>query len=142
MAEPVTRPTGASVEGFLNSVESPARRAEGWALDALFRLATGFAPEMWGPSMVGYGRYLARYADGREMEWLATGFSPRKAQLVVYILPGYTEFSPVLARLGKHRLGKSCLYLNRLSDVDPEVLVELIRAGLADLARRRPVRPS
>lgn len=124
---------------FLAGVEPASRRAEGQALDVLFRRATGFEPAMWGPSIVGYGRYHYRYASGREGEYLATGFSPRKADLTVYILPGYADFGDLLRDLGPHRLGKSCLYIRRLADIDSDVLVRLIRAGLSDLSRLWPV---
>jgi hypothetical protein len=96
---------------------------------------------MWGPTMIGYGQYHYRYDSGREGDFLATGFSPRKANLSIYILPGYADFGPILSRLGKHRTGKSCLYVNRLADIDLAVLEELIRAGLEDLGRRWPVTP-
>lgn len=134
--------TGQSVEAFLDAVEPERRRADARALDQLFREATGYAPRMWGTSIVGYGRYAFRYASGREGEFLATGFSPRKANLSVYIMPGYAEFDDILARLGKHKHGKSCLYINKLADIDTDVLRELIRAGLADLGTRWPVEPS
>lgn len=91
---------------------------------------------MWGPSVIGYGRYHYRYDSGREGDFLATGFSPRKAAISVYILPGYADFGAILKDLGKHRLGKSCLYINRLSDIDEGVLKRLIRAGLDDLGKR------
>lgn len=142
MAENKTRPTGAAVDAFLDAVAPDRRRQEARELDALFREATGFAPVMWGDSMVGYGRYDYEYASGRSGSFLATGFSPRKAALSIYIMPGYTDFSAILERLGKHKLGKSCLYLTRLEDADPEVLTELIRAGLSDLARHWPVHPA
>lgn len=139
-----TMPTPVPVTDFFSGVEPPERRAEGLRLDEMFREATGFVPQMWGPSIVGYGRYRYRYryASGREGESLATGFSPRKDALTVYILPGYADFSAILADLGRHRLGKSCLYLRRLSDVDEAVLIRLIRAGLEDLGRRWPVVPA
>ncbi len=91
--------------------------------------------------MVGFGRYVYRYESGRDGESLATGFSPRKAELSIYILPGYADFSDILARLGPHRKGKPCLYLKRLSQVDESVLKELIRAGLDDLRSRSEVLP-
>lgn len=94
---------------------------------------------MWGGSMVGYGRYDYRYKSGHEGSFLATGFSPRKAKLSVYILPGYSDFGDILSRLGKHTHGKSCLYFNKLDDVDEAVLAELIAAGLAGLARHWPI---
>lgn len=136
-----TTATDQLVTEFLASVEPDRRARDGVALDQLFRETTGYKPRMWGPSIVGYGRYRYRYASGREGEWLATGFSPRKAALSIYIMPGYADFGTILARLGKHRKGKSCLYINSLDDVDPGVLSELIRAGLHDLGRHWPVEP-
>ena len=142
MAENKTRATPEDVTAFLESVEHPTRRADGLALDQLFRRITGFEPVMWGPSIVGYGRYHYRYASGRTGDFLATGFSPRKGNMSVYILPGYTDFQPILDRLGKHKKGKSCLYINKLSDIDAEVLAELVTAGLKDLNTRWPVQPT
>ncbi|SLN27380.1 DUF1801 domain-containing protein [Roseisalinus antarcticus] len=139
MAENKTQPTDADVSAFLASVQHPVRRADAQTLDALFRRITGWTPRMWGPSLVGYGSYHYRYESGREGDFLATGFSPRKANLVVYVMPGYAEMSGMLDRLGKHKLGKSCLYINKLADVRPDVLEEIVRAGLADLATRHPV---
>ena len=102
------------------------------------RRITGWDARMWGPSIVGFGQYHYTYESGREGDFMRTGFSARKANLVVYILPGYTDFSEILTRLGKHKLGKSCLYINKLTDVDLAVLEELIRAGLADMAEKYP----
>ncbi|GKY88401.1 DUF1801 domain-containing protein [Sinisalibacter aestuarii] len=137
-----TGPTGANVSLFLDAVGHPTRRADAHALDALFREVTGWAPRMWGPTIVGYGSYAYRYESGREGEFLATGFSPRKASLVLYIMPGYAGYGDLLAGLGKHKFGKSCLYINKLSDVDEGALRRLIRAGLDDLAAKYPVSPS
>jgi len=142
MNENKTRPTDAAVTAFLDAVEHTTRRADALALDALFRDVTGWQPRMWGPSIVGYGSYRYTYESGRSGEMCATGFSPRKANLSIYIMPGYTDFGEILAGLGKHRLGKSCLYVNKLADIDTEVLKRLIRAGLDDLAARWPVAPS
>jgi len=137
-----TQPAEQSVESFLAGIEPPARQEEARRLDALFRRITGFEPVMWGASMIGYGRYHYRYDSGREGDFLATGFSPRKASHSIYILPGYADFSPILQRLGKHSTGKSCFYVKRLSDIDLDVLGELIAAGLSDLAKRWPVHPA
>ena len=126
---------------FASAVVPENRRAETLILDSLFRAATGFAPVLWGPSIVGYGRYDYRYDSGREGSSLATGFSPRKDAISVYIMPGYADFGALLARLGPHRTGKSCLYIRRLAAVDEGVLREMIRAGLEDLARYWPVHP-
>jgi hypothetical protein len=136
-----TVPTGQTVTDFLDAVEPEYRRAEAVALDALFRKATGFAPRMWGPSIVGYGRYHYVYDSGRDGDFLATGFSPRAREISIYVMPGYADFGPILARLGPHRKGKSCLYVTRLDRIDTGVLAELIRAGLADLAARWAVHP-
>jgi len=134
-----TRPTAGSAKAFLAEVEPERRRLEGQRLDALFRKVTGYEPVLWGPTIVGYGKYHYKYASGREGDYLATGFSPRKAKLVVYILPGYEDFGDLLADLGKHQLGKSCLYLNSLDDVDEAVLGRLIRAGLSSLRKQAKV---
>ncbi|MDJ0826814.1 MAG: DUF1801 domain-containing protein [Rhodobacter sp.] len=142
MAENKTKPTGADVGAFLEAVEPERRRLDGLRLDQIFREVTGWSPVMWGPSMVGYGRYHYIYKTGREGDALATGFSPRKAALSIYIMPGYADFGDLLARLGKHKHGKSCLYVNKLADIDEAVLRELIAAGLRDLATYWPVQPT
>ena len=137
-----TQPTDVRVADFLEQVEPGRKRDEARRLDAIFRETTGFAPVMWGPSMIGYGRYHYVYASGREGDFLATGFSPRRSAHSIYILPGYADFSDILGRLGKHKTGKSCLYVTKLADIDEDVLRELIRAGLADLATHWPVVPT
>ncbi|MDU9004980.1 DUF1801 domain-containing protein [Sedimentitalea todarodis] len=139
MAANKTQPTEVSVGEFLAGVEPPRRAEDGQRLDQLFRDVTGYEPRLWGPSIVGYGRYHYVYASGREGDFLATGFSPRKAALSIYIMPGYADFGDILDRLGKHRIGKSCLYVNKLADIDLEVLAELIRAGLDNLETHWPV---
>ncbi|UWQ40785.1 DUF1801 domain-containing protein [Leisingera aquaemixtae] len=141
MSQNKTVPTGVSVEAFIASVEPARKAAEAQQLDALFRRVTGYRPQMWGPSLVGYGCYHYRYASGREGDFLATGFSPRKARHSIYIMPGYQDYGAILSRLGKHKLGKSCLYVNKLADIDLEVLAELIRTGLKDLNAIWPVQP-
>lgn len=132
----------ASVEDFLRTVEPEKKRTDSQALDALFRRVTGWQPVMWGPAIIGYGSYHYRYQSGREGDFLATGFAPRKANLSIYIMPGYQDYSAILSRLGKHKIGKSCLYINKLADVDMGVLEELIQTGLGDLAEKYPVTPS
>lgn len=130
------------VAGYLERVVPAGRQQDAIALDQLFREVTGWSPRMWGGSIIGYGSYAYRYDSGREGTYLATGFAPRKAKMVVYIMPGYTDFSDILKRLGPHKLGKACLYLGPLSKVDLDVLAELIRAGLKDLGNQWPVSPS
>ncbi|SMX28832.1 hypothetical protein TRP8649_02959 [Pelagimonas phthalicica] len=139
MAENKTVPTGASVAEYLATVMPDRRRSDALVLDALFQRTTGWQPQMWGPSIIGYGQYHYTYDSGRQGDFLATGFVPRKANMVVYIMPGYADFSDILARLGPHKLGKSCLYLGALSRIDLDVLAELITAGLQDLRRRWPI---
>ena len=142
MAANATAPTDFDPQDFLQSVEPARRREDGFRLDRLFRDVTGFVPVMWGSSIVGYGRYAYTYKSGRTGEFLATGFSPRKANLVLYIMPGYADYGDLLKDLGKHKLGKSCLYINKLADVELEVLARLVRAGLDDLNAIWPVHPS
>ncbi|MCR9130017.1 MAG: DUF1801 domain-containing protein [Alphaproteobacteria bacterium] len=142
MSENKTKPTEVAVEDFLAAVEPERKREEARELDALFRKVTGFNPVMWGPSMIGYGSYHYVYDSGREGDMFATGFSPRKAQHSIYILPGYADYAPVLERLGKHSKGKSCLYVKKLADIDLQVLAELIETGLKDLSAKWPVKPS
>ena len=142
MAEHKTENKDPDVAAFLESVEHPVRRADGLVLDAMFRRVTGWTPRMWGPTIVGYGSYAYRYESGREGQSLATGFSPRKASQSIYIMPGYQDYSEILGRLGKCKIGKACLYVNKLADVDLDVLEELVRAGLDDLGKMWPVTPT
>lgn len=142
MVKQATRPTGEDVAAFLDAATPPVRADEGRALDVLFRRVTGWQPQMWGASMVGYGSYAYTYASGHGGTWFAAGFSPRKAELSIYIMPGYQNYGPVLARLGKYRLGKSCLYVRKLADIDQQALAELIATGLRDLSSIWPVSPS
>jgi hypothetical protein len=132
MAEAKTKITEVTVEAFLETVEPAAKREEGRVLDALFRKVTGAAPKMWGPTIIGYGEYRTTYDSGREVHWMRSGFSPRKAKHSLYFMGGYCD--PVtgarrddaLARLGKYATGKSCLYVNKLADIDLQVLEEII----------------
>jgi hypothetical protein len=142
MSDAKTRMTDADVGAFLDAV-TPSRRGEdGRALDQLFREVTGFQPKLWTGDIVGYGVYDYTYKSGRSGTFLATGFAPRKAAMSIYIMPGYQDYSDLLVRLGKHRTGAACLYVNKLTDVDMGVLANLIRRGLADLGRLWPVRPT
>lgn len=142
MTENKTQVTPVDPADFIAAVEHPTRKSDAQALDAVFQKITGFAPKMWGPTIVGYGSYDYSYESGRTGSFLATGFSPRKTNLSIYIMPGYEDFSEILSRLGKHKIGKSCLYINKLADVDIIVLEELIRAGLKALDAKWPVKPS
>ena len=131
MAAPKTVPTNASVEGYLNSIANEAKRQDSFALLDLMKEVTGEEAVMWGPSIVGFGSYHYTYASGREGDWMVTGFAPRKQALTLYIMSGFDRYENLLARLGKHSTGKSCLYIKRLSDVDLDVLRELIAESVA-----------
>ncbi len=142
MTQNKTVQANASVEGFIASIAHPTRQQDAGVLVDLFTKTTRFAPQMWGNSIVGFGQYHYRYATGREGDFLATGFSPRKSNLSIYIMPGYGDFSDILKNLGKHKLGKSCLYVNKLSDIDLDISAKLIAAGIERLDQIWPVRPS
>lgn len=137
MAEPKTKPTSASVSDFLDAQPEP-RRSDGHALVALMQDVTGEPPVLWGTSIVGFGRYANRTADGRVTPWPVAGFSPRKAETVVYVLTDNPAIAPLLVQLGKHRVtGKSCLSIKRLADVDMKVLRKIVETDVAAMADRR-----
>ena len=136
-----TIPTGQSVSTFLTAVVPERRALQARQLDGVFQRATGFEPQMWGESIVGYGRYHYVYNSGRSGDFLATGFAVRKGAFSLYIMPGYQDYGAILSRLGKHKTGKSCLYVNKLQDIELDVLEELIRAGVQDLGRMWTVFP-
>lgn len=141
MSDQKTVPSDQDVDAFLATIPHPRRREDSVTLNAIFKEITGFDPVIWGASMVGYGRYDYTYKTGHSGSSLATGFAPRKSSLSLYIMPGYKDYGSILDRLGKHKTGVSCLYVNKLADIDQSVLRELIAAGLADLATRWPVKP-
>jgi len=126
VAETKTRPTSADVDTFLEAVEHPVRRADGQAVRALMERVTGEPAVMWGPSIVGFGSYHYRYASGHEGDATRVGFSPRAANLVLYV-GGFPEYEALLAKLGKHKRSRACLYLTKLADVDAAVLEEIVR---------------
>lgn len=132
MAELKTKKNDASVEGFLDSVEPEQKRADAKTIDKLMRKVSGEKPKMWGSAIVGYGTYHYTYASGREGDWMKIAFSPRKQNLTLYLMPGYQfdSMKELLSKLGKHKLGKGCLYINKLADVDLDVLEKLMRESL------------
>ena len=136
MADNKTQKTGASVDGFLAAVEHPRRREDGRVLLRMMREVTGLEPEMWGPSIVGFGDYHYRYESGREGDFFLVGFSPRKQSLSLYLPAGFPEYDALLAALGKHRKAASCLYVNKLADVDLGVLRELVARSFAHAGSR------
>lgn len=133
MAELKTKRTGSSVEAFLARIPDPARREDCRALVKLMKQATREEPAMWGAGIVGFGNYHYRYASGREGDWFLAGFSPRKQDLTIYLMAGFEGQEALLAKLGKHRTGKSCLYVRRLADLDPKILKTLVAASVRRL---------
>ena len=138
MAETKTKPTQVSVADFLEAVPDPVRRADGKAVDAMMRRVTGLEPQMWGPTIVGYGSYTYLYDSGHGGTACRLGFSPRKAELVLYVLNDRPGLENELARLGKHRNGKSCLYIKKLAGVDMDVLESITRGAWDEMNRRYP----
>lgn len=130
MAEIKTKPTDASVDAFLDGVAHPVRRADGKTVRAMMERVSGKPAVMWGPSIVGFGAYHYRYASGHEGDMCRIGFSPRSANLVLYV-GGFPEYDDLLTKLGKHKRSKACLYLNKLADVDPDVLEDIVRRSYA-----------
>jgi len=135
MADVKTRPTRASVQAFIRDVKDNVRRQECRVLLKLLKQVTRAKPEMWGASMIGFGSYHYRYASGREGDWFLVGFSPRKQDLSVYIMAGFGRYGALMRRLGKHKTGKCCLYIKRLSDIDLKVLQQLVRKSVAHMKR-------
>lgn len=141
MAENKTQNTPVDPLEFLDALDHPTRKADALVLLDLYKRITGFTPKMWGPTIIGFGRYHYTYESGRTGDSLAAGFSPRKANLSLYIMPGYQDYDDILSRLGKHKIGKACLSVNKLADIDLAALEELIRTGLSDLDKIWPVHP-
>lgn len=137
MAELKTQENDGSVEDYLLSVEEPRRGEARQVIDLMQRLS-GQPARMWGKSIVGFGHYDYDYASGRTGTWMRIGMAARKKNLTLYIMPGFAAYEELLGRLGKHKTGKSCLYVNKLADVDLGVLEELVGASLAHMAEKYP----
>jgi hypothetical protein len=130
MAELKTKETDAEVEGFLNAIADEKQREDSKKVSAMMEKATDANPKMYGANIVGFGKHTLKYASGREQEWMKIGFSPRKANLTLYLTYDDNWDKDLLSKLGKHKLGKGCLYIRRLSDVDENVLEELIEKSV------------
>jgi hypothetical protein len=130
MAEPKTKPTGVSLTAFLKTVRDPERQRDARAVAALMRAATGARAVMWGPSIVGFGRRDYIGSTGRSTEWPLIAFAPRSTGLVLYLPGGYRPHQPLLRQLGKHKVGKGCLYIRRLADIDLPTLRRMITASV------------
>ena len=133
-----TQPNDKSVEQFLQALDDEQKQADSFQILEWMEEITGEAPEIWGDSIVGFGSYHYKYESGREGDWFLTGFSPRKKQLSLYIMSGFSRYDELLGQLGKHKTGKSCLYIKRLADVDPSVLQKLISESVAYMREKYP----
>ena len=138
MSELKTKRNDGDVRQYLENVPNRRRREDSLVVLELMSEITGEPPEMWGSSIVGFGSYHYRYASGREGDWFLAGFAPRKQALTLYIMPGFDRYAVLMAKLGKYKTGKSCLYVNKLDDVNLEVLKELIAESVETMRRAYP----
>ena len=138
MAKTKTKATGASVDAYLASKANPEQLVDCKAIMAICKRVTKQQPKMWGPSIVGYGSYTYRYESGHSGEACLTGFAVRGKELVVYVMAENPEQVDLLAKLGRHKMGKACLYFKRLADLDVRVLEALIAGSVAEVRRRYP----
>jgi hypothetical protein len=127
-----------NVEAFLQSVENETRRMDGFEVLQMMQEVTGKEPKMWGDTIVGFGQYHFKYESGREGDMPLIAFSPRKQSMTVYIMPGFDNYDTLLGKLGKHKTGKDCLYINKLADVDKDVLRTLIKESYDHMASTNP----
>ncbi len=136
MTELKTKKNDASVTAFLDTIENEKKRQDSYAILELMKEVTGSEPKMWGTRIIGFGQYHYKYASGRENDWMLTGFSPRKQNLTLYIMAGFDQYGELLGKLGKHSIGKSCLYIKKLEDIDQNVLREMVKQSIKHLAER------
>ena len=138
MAALKTRQSGGSVSAFLAAISDPGKRRDCRRLGAIMRKATGHRAGMWSGSMVGYGQYYYRYASGHEGSWFEVGYAPRAKNITIYIMPGFSPYASLMKRLGRYKTGKSCLYIERLDDIDLDILTEIINLSVAEMRERYP----
>lgn len=140
MAELKTKVTNQSVAAFVKAIEPKEKRADATDLLRLFKMATGLTPKLWGDSIIGFGSYhYVSERSAQKGDWPLTGFSPRKQNLTIYIMPGFKEYGDILKDLGKYKIsGGSCLYIKKLSDVNEKLLIKLIKRSVADMKKRHP----
>ncbi|MCF6306023.1 MAG: DUF1801 domain-containing protein [Rhodobacteraceae bacterium] len=131
-----TKENDGDVLAFLNRLENPTRKQDAMVVLEMMQRATGLPAKMWGPSIIGFGSYHYKYASGREGDAARVGFSPRKANIVIYSL--FDDFGDILVRLGKHKTSKACLYINKLADINLEALEELVRENMQAMERKYP----
>lgn len=135
MAELKTKPTDVSPSKFISGIDDDVSRRDCRTLLRLMKEITAKRPRMWGSSMVGFGTYHYKYKSGREGDWFVTGFAPRKRDLTIYIMPGFKNYAALMAKLGKYKTGKSCLYVKSLDDIDLNTLRELVERSVQDMLR-------
>jgi len=135
MADLKTKKNDQSVDEFLNNIPDEKKRQDSYIIRDLMQQVTGMEPKMWGDSMVGFGSYHYCYESGREGDWFLTGFSPRKQNLTLYIMSGFTQYDALLKKLGKFTTGKSCLYIKKIEDIDLPTLKELVRQSVDFVAK-------
>jgi hypothetical protein len=135
MAELRTKRNNGDVHAFLHSISDEKKRQDSFAFLKLMQEATNAKPKMWGDSIVGFGSYHYKYASGRESDWFLTGFSPRKQNLTLYIMPGFEKYETLLNKLGQHSIGRSCLYIKKIEDVNLDVLKELVEQSVQHMAK-------
>jgi uncharacterized protein YdhG (YjbR/CyaY superfamily) len=141
MADIKTKKTKASVAAYIAAITDAKKRTDAKALLSIFKHATGMQPALWGTSIIGYGMYhYESERSAQKGDWPLTGFSPRKQNLTVYIMPGFKEYAPLMQKLGKYKTSVSCLYINKLADVDTKVLEQLIKRSVADMKKKHNVK--
>lgn len=138
MAELKTKENETNVEAFLNGIEDEQRRKDCQAVAKMMQQVTKAKPKMWGSAIVGFGNYHYKYASGREGDWMLVAFSPRKQNLTLYITAGFDGREDLMMKLGKHKTGKGCLYINKLSDIDTTVLKALIQKSVEHMQKTNP----
>lgn len=138
MAEPKTKPTDEKVEHFLNKLTDEQKRKDSFVILELMKQVTKCEPQMWGTSIVGFGTYRYKYASGKEADWPMAGFSPRKQNLTVYLMPGFEKYDDLMKKLGKHSSSKVCLYVKRLSDINIPTLKKLISESYKYMKKKYP----
>lgn len=135
-AELKTKKNAGSVSDFLNKISDPTKKKDAKLIVSLMKEITGKRPKMWGASIIGFDEYHYKYASGREGDWMMIGFSQRKQNLTIYIMPGYQDFGSLLGKLGSHKLGKSCLYIKSLDQIHLPTLKKIIKKGYGDMKRK------
>ena len=138
MSDLKTKKNDASVIDFINSVEDEQKRQDCYEIMGIMKEITGEEPKMWGGSIVGFGSYHYKYNSGREGDWFLTGFSPRKQNLSLYIMSGFDHYGTMMAKLGKYKTGKSCLYIKQLADIDGNILKEMITNSVEMISKMYP----